>query len=760
MFKIFKILFIILCVFIFAAKMDAVSVSNWTDFKSVYESTTAASDIDLSGDISFGSDLLPLGHNIEINGNSYYMLGTSFFAGSFNGFSLNSKSMILKDIMLLGFHRYYLGAAIDALDSSIAFQNQIKFSDNLYIDKQNSYLSSMEYRGIISARKSTFSFVDNSSLFKDNVRIEYERNTAFIPITISIYGGAIYSASSIISFDRSTITFADNFYLNFSSNIIKGKTKVEAFGGAFYAKQSSVSFMSSSITFAGNGSFLITQSATSHSYEEPSSSPMPFKSMPPPEPDGDFAFYFYGGALYTSLSTMNINESKISFLSNNAYTEGGALYTQNSIINIAQSSIDFNYNSAITRNGGGAAFIESLLTFENSSISFKNNYAGVFGGALYTLLSSVSFDNVNLYFNANKSNYGGALFFNESQISFYNSTASFNNNIAEYGGAISFYESKANFTDASFSFTSNTAFGNGGAFYAEENSIIEFSSMNIVFSFNVLSPKIEIVSKGTYTIESVFPAMSGGAAYLYLSSMIFNNTNALFNENKSNWNGGAIYANNYSIIEFNNSTISFTNNISSQSGGAIALLKSKLIFRASSINFLSNTAKEKGAALYADNSTIIFESSPTVLTFDSNISSSNADDIYLTNNSSFIIKSQNLNMSAKIYADNKSAIESYVSSITISSLTIKNKSAFIMTAQNVQRASFTYLDIDGIISLRLSSSSFISAAQIYLGENSELELFLNDESLKHLTIKIIEVSNSSYAINRFANERDIIIDTP
>jgi len=385
----------------------------------------------------------------------------------------------------------------------------------------------------------------------------------------------------------------------------------------------------------------------------------------------------------------------------------------------------------------------------------------VFGGALYTLFSSVSFDNVNLYFSANKSNYGGALFFNESQISFYNSTASFNNNTAEYGGAMSFYESKANFTHASFSFTSNTAFGNGGAFYAEENSIIEFSSMNIIFSFNALSPKIETVSKGTYTIESVFPAMSGGAAYLYLSSVIFNNTNALFNENKSNRNGGAFYASNASIIEFNNSTISFTNNISSQgSGGAISLIKSKLIFRASSISFLSNIAKEKGAALYADNSIIIFESTSTVLTFDSNISSLNADDIYLTNNSSLIIKSQNLNMPAKIYANNKSAVESYVSSITISSLTIKNKSSFIMTAQNVQRASFTYLDIDGIISLRLSSGSFISAAQIYFGENSELELFLNDDSLRHQTIKIIEVSNSSYAINRFANEKDIIIDTP
>ncbi|MDR3244474.1 MAG: hypothetical protein LBT79_06965, partial [Elusimicrobiota bacterium] len=110
MLKIFKILFIILCVFIFVVKMDAASVSNWAEFQSIYEST-AASNIDLSADISFGSDLTTLGHNIEINGNSHYMLGTSFFAGSsFKGFSLNSKSMILRDILLLGFHRYYFGA--------------------------------------------------------------------------------------------------------------------------------------------------------------------------------------------------------------------------------------------------------------------------------------------------------------------------------------------------------------------------------------------------------------------------------------------------------------------------------------------------------------------------------------------------------------------------------------------------------------------------------------------------------------------------
>ncbi|MDR0823374.1 MAG: autotransporter domain-containing protein [Endomicrobium sp.] len=759
-YKNLKISFIILCVFFINASVYAVSVSSWTWFQDIYKSTTSIDNIELANNITFGDALLPLGHNIIIDGGGHSLSGDS----AYKWLSANSKDITLKDIRFQDFN-ISSGTSLDVMNNSIiTFENQVDFSNNFVSITSWSILYSIDYKGTISAKDSKIYFSDSKSDFRDNAKISFTSNTASNPTDISVYGGVIYSSNTHIEFFKSTATFADNFNIDFSSNAIRNTIKVNLFGGAIYTAQSTISFMYSSITFTNNGSLKFQnneENPSTYTYTTPPFFPMPFPVSPLAAAYGLPAFNvdklnldFSGAAVYILNSVLTVLNSKIDFSSNVSYSNAGALYAKDSTILFTESSATFRYNKTIKQHGGAAAILNenaiSLLQISSSNFVFIGNTAGVYGGALYMLGSIANFNDSTFMLSDNKANYGGALFFNGAISSFNRSTASFMKNHSEYGGAIGLYDSKLSFNYSSINFSTNIAEGNSGAIYAEENSLVKFSSANALFSYN----------------SAV--GMSGGAIYLYSASLVFDNSAAQFDSNQSLWNGGAIFASGGSVIEFNNSTISFSSNSSQVNGGAISLLKSKLIFKDSNISFSSNSANQYGGAIYADNSEIIFEASTFSGQFDSNIADGDYlknNDIYLTNKSQLKIKGQKINLDANILVQNKGKIESQAATTTFKSVYIAKDSQYIMTdGAKAQITTFSFIDIDGILGLGVNLNTLkadsIKTDDIFLEFDSSLFFTGYGSFSASFSVRIVEIFNSTTTApnDRFAHT-DSILDS-
>ncbi|MDR3049620.1 MAG: autotransporter domain-containing protein [Elusimicrobiota bacterium] len=719
-----KIAFIILCVLFIRLPAYSVTVSSWTYFKDIYVSALSV-NIELSAaDINFEDILAPLGHNITILGNGRYLVGQSTNTGLF----LTSKDMILGNIGFKDFKKI----GINANNSSVTFNNQINFSNNFVIFTSASVFQNYDYIAPISAKTSTLAFIDSNSNFTNNARISFTYNTASNIVNINVKGGVIYSTgAAFISFERSTITFANNFNITFSSNTIENKMNVLMLGGAIYAEQSSISFANSSMTFTKNGSLKLVNNQVNpatYTYTAPppiGPMPLPFKvtfDAPIFETDEDFNFQFSGGAMFVSYSTMTAQNSAVEFSSNASYNSAGALLAQNSKIVFDRSSVNFSYNEAYKNNGGAIVVSDSAIDFNASTVSFIGNSAGVYGGGLFTLLSKADFNNAQIYAFDNRANYGGTMFFSGSQASFTNTTAAFINFstdiFSEYGGAIGLYDSKVIFRYSSITFSSNIAMGNGGAFYAEENSLVKWTSASVSFSFNRAK------------------TMSGGAIYLYKASMIFDNSAAQFNNNQSAWNGGAIYASGGSIIEFNNSTINFSNNSASAKGGAISLDNSKLIINNS--KFL----------------------------FDSNMSEISSNDFHINNNSQLILMGQNADIGASVYVENKSKIESYADTAAFKTIDIKIGSQYIMADKNkTQITSASFVNIEGILGLGVNLNNLkadqIKTADMAAGNYSSLVLTGDNAFNASGTVRIIEITSASSVglFGIFENRDSIILDS-
>ena len=241
------------------------------------------------------------------------------------------------------------------------------------------------------------------------------------------------------------------------------------------------------------------------------------------------------------------------------------------------------YNNYSTSYGGAGDFRcneDNALFISNGDISFNENSAGVYGGAIYNKdNSSIAFNNnSDISFNENSADYYGGAIYNDD-----NSTITFDNN-----GDISFKE--------------NSADSYGGAICNKYNSLITLSSnKNITFEGN-----------------------SGETIYNYSYSTITfdNNGNISFEGNS----GRTIYNYSYSTITFNNNgDISFKENSADSDGGAIYNVDNSLITLSSNknITFEGNSAthtwsNSRGGAIYNNRDSTITFSNNGIISFEGN----------------------------------------------------------------------------------------------------------------------------------------------
>ncbi len=304
-----------------------------------------------------------------------------------------------------------------------------------------------------------------------------------------------------------------------------------------------------------------------------------------------------GGALNDFLGNVIVSYS--TFINNTAYGNndtlsnhgiGGAMINSGTIL---VQGCNFDGNNA-SRNGGAiynnGTFYDGVIDASNK---YLNNVAGLNGGALYVITSTIS---QNTYFANNKATNGGAVY------------ALANNDVTVYN----------------LTFSNNTATGNGGGLYLS-------------------APAGTIASNGYLMLDHLLfvnnSASNGGAIYNVFGSGTLKNTT--FINNTASNNGGVIAnsyklviknstimnskAGNYGGVVYNNvtGTINITNvtvkNNTANVGGVIYNLNNIAV---TNCTILNNTATN-GAVSYNKNNL--------------NISSSDIEDNLATNSNGFVI---------------------------------------------------------------------------------------------------------------------------
>ena len=254
-----------------------------------------------------------------------------------------------------------------------------------------------------------------------------------------------------------------------------------------------------------------------------------------------------GGAIY-SISDVYIENSI--FTGNNAFGDGGAIHCYNAYITNCLFDSNKAKGATVSQCEGGAIYCKDDLTVDNST--FKNNYAGDYGGAAY----------------AKKINVNNNQDSNQLYNSFFiNNTAGDND-----GGAL---YSKENSNVKNAIFTGNNAFEDGGAIFCGDNAYIT----NCLFDSNK--------AKGTKVSQC-----EGGAIYCKDDLTVDNST---FKNNYAGDYGGAIYAD---TLDLKPGCIFDNNTAYDNQGGAIWVNKFREDVKYAT--FINNkaSAKDDGGAIY------------------------------------------------------------------------------------------------------------------------------------------------------------------
>ncbi|MCL2144125.1 MAG: autotransporter domain-containing protein [Endomicrobia bacterium] len=315
---------------------------------------------------------------------------------------------------------------------------------------------------------------------------------------------------------------------------------------------------------------------------------------------------FYGNA------TLNGGGSFRHFTFENNANANASFYGNINFINGLADTAGFRFGS------GGAVhnYVSSAISFTGNTVTFSNNTARYYGGAIYSYAAGVSFTGSSVTFSGNTAGeWGGAIYSWGTVISFTASTAAFNSNAAVSGGAIYGYNAGTRaFTDSNITFIGNRATDVGGAIWNGGLATTRFTNSNIIFSSNTAVNNggaiynVEANSNILFTESTVVfnsnTAAGGGAIYNNINANItFTSSTVTFSSNTAN-RGGAIY-NNSARITFTGSTVTFSRN----TNGAIAnITGSTMTFTNSNVMFSSNTG-QAGGALYNDSSNTSFTGS-------------------------------------------------------------------------------------------------------------------------------------------------------
>ena len=259
-----------------------------------------------------------------------------------------------------------------------------------------------------------------------------------------------------------------------------------------------------------------------------------------------------GGAIhcYNAYTMSDVYIENSIFTGNNAFGDGGAIHCYNAYITNCLFDSNKAKGAKVSQCEGGAIYCIDNLTVDNST--FKNNYAGDYGGAAY----------------AKKINVNNNQDSNQLYNSFFiNNTAGDND-----GGAL---HSKENSNVKNAIFTGNNAFEDGGAIFCGDNAYIT----NCLFDSNK--------AKGTKVSQC-----EGGAIYCKDDLTVDNST---FKNNYAGDYGGAIYAD---TLDLKPGCIFDNNTAYDNQGGAIWVNKFREDVKYAT--FINNKAgaKDDGGAIY------------------------------------------------------------------------------------------------------------------------------------------------------------------
>ena len=260
----------------------------------------------------------------------------------------------------------------------------------------------------------------------------------------------------------------------------------------------------------------------------------------------------------------------------------------------------------------GSSLLFSLSNGTLENVSFLNNTADQYGGAVLALNSSLIFSGITTFVGNKASLRGGAIYSQDSLIEFQDG-AKFENNMATVmsygsgiGGAISFMNTTLQFNGPT-SFLNNSAF-QGGAILAFRNAYI-YSSKNITFTRNSAGAGGAIFLTQNSTVEfagnSNFTGNTGnleGAVLSALDSRIVLNGTNIFHDNHNRGFGGLFI--NTSYVHIEGYTV-FTNNSVEQFGGVMYVYFSNVTMSGTAL-FAGNTAGIFGGALFISFSSFHF----------------------------------------------------------------------------------------------------------------------------------------------------------
>lgn len=272
---------------------------------------------------------------------------------------------------------------------------------------------------------------------------------------------------------------------------------------------------------------------------------------------------YHGGAIKMSRNcVVDIDGAVIS--DNSARFNGGAIYVDRAATSLTIKNTTFSANKADT---GGA--IHTAVSTEIEKCIFENNESIANGGAIYTNLNAAGTNSLLISDTTFSENKAGSL------------------GAQREGGAI---YSMVNTKVEGGAFENNTTTREGGAIFTPPSST---------------GTKDLLINGTTFSKNE---AKDGGAIY---SSAKMTISNASFQENKANKDGGGIYAYKSEAVKIDNTTFKKNRALGTATpgtrgdGGAIYAHKDTKSLSITETNFSENTSKYGGGAVSSCTATVI-----------------------------------------------------------------------------------------------------------------------------------------------------------
>ena len=268
----------------------------------------------------------------------------------------------------------------------------------------------------------------------------------------------------------------------------------------------------------------------------------------------------YGGALYIAIentSTLNLDSGvSWTFSGNKANYDGGAIYTVQADVAVSGQEIT-NENSA--GEAGGFLYSGGEVTVKSSTISNQRaEYAGAIYAANGAEITDSAFESNRAAITTNPKYLGGGAVYVIGELTVNGSTFADNRvttSFADHGGGAIFVSGDTEITGSTFD--GNTynnsnvnSEGGGGAIYA----LGRLSMTNSMFKKN--------------EVRGPTGGGQGCGGVLYASNATMNILNCYFEDNLSDFNGGALYLGGNSDTTLRYSTF-YLNTTSTGNGGAV-----------------------------------------------------------------------------------------------------------------------------------------------------------------------------------------------